>query len=178
MSENPTNENSTIQQMRDHIKDLTNQISDLKSKNSTTELETKLTQLATEKEQLSTKLTELESLAPTLETTKTRLTELEQALQTQVDKKIEEFPEDKRNEVKAFLDGLTPDKALQKLESLKTLIGTIVTPPAANPPTPPNINNPNNNPPGTPPVEDKTQAVMELIKKGQNPFGAVQFKKD
>lgn len=171
---NPNPEdNSAIRAARQQIANLEQQLSQVK-------VDANMT--ATEKATLEAQKTTLENEKATLlqqvaekEALQQRATELESRFATLVSEELAKFPEDKKASVQTMIDGLSPDKQLDKLKALKDLIGVVVTPPPGNPPPPPrNPNNPHD-PPA--PDEDKLKDYKELVKRGQDPLAGFPLAK-
>lgn len=168
-------DNTAIQQVRGHVANLEAQLSQVKIDKATTEQEK--ANLITQKELLESQLVTAKAELEEKEAIKTRATELETRFTKLVEKEIESFPEAQRESAKSLIEGLTPDKALDKLEALKAFVVPSVIPTAGNPPPGP-INNNNNNRSNDPPApdEDKLKDLKELVKKGGDPLATVLLK--
>lgn len=180
MSENQPNppDNSAISAMRTHIANLEKDLSDVKVSRSMTEQE-KAT-LESQKQVLERDLEQAKAELQEKEQLKTRAAELESTLSNLVAKKLQEFPEDKREEAKLIVEGLTVDKQLEKLAALSGFLGGNFTPPSANPPAPPltpTVNNQNNQQTPPPADTDPLAKFKEIAAKGGDPLAALTLKK-
>lgn len=169
-------DNSAISALRTHVATLEADLSKTKIAHNTTEAERAA--LLAQKENLESQLATANAEVAKKVALETRATELETRFADLVATQLLTFPENKRTDVTTLIEGLTPDKQLDKLKALSSLIEVVATPPPGNPPAPP-LHGPagppkEGDPPQTDP-NDKLADLKAIVARGGDPLATLKL---